>query len=329
MRFHTAMLERLQQLPEVATAAIIRNGPASNVPNPLLTLQRTDLPEMPPADLPRADIEVVSPAAFEALRLDVLAGRALGDADSSGSPRVAVASRTAVRRFWPDRDPLGSVIRLGTDSRPVRVVGVVSDFMLNWYDPETRPILYLADTQQPARTTTAILRTRVDPLSVARQVRAAVAQLDDRQPIAELGPLIATIDDSLSPVRIIERLLLIAAAFASALAAVGIYGVLAQWVGVRRREFGVRIALGATHGSIARLVIHETIVTSSLGIVAGLMMAASTVRLARGAFLGVPSLDALTAFFVAIGAMGLALAAALGPARRAAATNVVELLRLD
>lgn len=329
VKFHTAMLERLRHLPEVATAAVIRNGPASNVPNPLLTLQRTDLPDMPPADLPRADIEVVSPAAFEALRLDILGGRALDDADSSDSARVAVVSRTAARRFWQDRDPLGSVVRLGTDSRPVRVVGVVSDFMLNWYDPETRPILYLADTQHPARTTTALLRTRVDPLLVARQVRATVAQLDDRQPIAELEPLTATIDDSLSPVRVIERLLLIAAALASALAALGIYGVLAQWVGARRREFGVRIALGATNGSIARLVVHETIVTSSVGIVAGVTMAAVAVRLAGGAFLGVPSLDAPTALFVAIGAIALALAAALGPARRAAGINVAGLLRLD
>jgi len=328
-RFHATMLERLRQLREVTTAALIRNGPASNVPNPLLTLQRADLPEMPPSDLPRADIEVVSPMAFEALRLDVLAGRALGESDASDSARVAVVSRAAARRFWPDRDPLGSVIRLGTDSRPVRVVGMVSDFRLNWYDPETRPIVYLADAQQPARTMTALLRTRVDPLSVARQVRSAIARLDDRQPIAELEPLTATIDDSLSPVRIIERLLLIAAAFASVLAALGIYGVLVQWVGARRREFGVRFALGATQGSIAWLVVHEIFLTAGIGIVAGVTMAAGAVRLAGGAFLGVPSLDGATALFVAVGAMVLALAAALGPARRAADVDVAALLRMD
>jgi hypothetical protein len=124
--------------------------------------------------MPRADIQVVSPEAFEALHLDVLAGRALGDTDSADSARVAVISRTAVRRFWPDRDPLSSVIRLGTDSRPIRVVGVVSDFMLNWYEPETRPIVYLADAQQPARTTTAILRTRV-------QMEHTLARIDALQ----------------------------------------------------------------------------------------------------------------------------------------------------
>ena len=328
-RFHATMLERLRQLPAVTTAALIRNGPASNVPNPLLTLQRADLPEMSPSDLPRADIEVVSPMAFDALRLDVLAGRSLDEADASDSARVAVVSRAAARRFWPDRDPLGSVVRLGTDSRPVRVVGMVSDFRLNWYDPDMRPTVYLADAQQPARTMTALLRTRVDPLSVARQVRSAIARLDDRQPIAELEPLTATIDDSLSPVRIIERLLLIAAAFASVLAALGIYGVLVQWVGARRREFGVRFALGATQGSIARLVVHEIIVTAAIGVVAGVTMAAGAVRLAGGAFLGVPSLDHATALFVAVGAMVLALAAALGPARRAADVDVAALLRMD
>ena len=327
--FHAAMLEKFRQLPEVTTAALIRNGPASNVPNPLLTLQREDLPAMQPSDLPRADIEVVSPAVFETLRLDVVTGRALIDADSLDSARVAVVSRTAARRFWPDRDPLGSIIRLGTDPRPVRVVGIVSDFVLNWYDPETRPIVYLADAQSPARTTTAILRTRTDPMSVARQVRAAIAQLDDRQPIAELEALSATVNDSLSPIRVIERLLLIAAAVASALAAVGIYGVLAHWVGARRREFGVRFAIGATQASIARLVMHEAVVTAGTGIVAGLACATGAVRLAGGAFLGVPSLDVCTALFVAIAAMALALAAALGPARRAAAVDVAELLRLD
>ena len=327
--FHAAMLEKLRQLPEVANAALIRNGPASNVPNPLLTLQREDIPAMQPSDLPRADIEVVSPAAFEALRLDVLAGRALMNSDSSDTARVAAVSRTAVRRFWLDRDPLGSTIRLGNDPRPVRVVGIVSDLVLNWYDPESRPIVYLADAQSPARTTTAFLRTRIDPMSVARQVRAAIADLDDRQPIAELEALSATVSDSLSPIRVIERLLLVAATVASALAAIGVYGVFAHWVGARRREFGVRFALGATPASIARLVIHEATVTAGVGIVAGLAVATGAVRLAGGAFIGVLSLDLLTGLFVAVGAMVLALAAAFGPARRAGAVDVAELLRLD
>jgi putative ABC transport system permease protein len=164
---------------------------------------------------------------------------------------------------------------------------------------------------------------------VARQVRAAIAQLDDRQPIAELEPLTRTIDDSLSPVRIIELLLLIAAALASALAAVGIYGVLAQGVGARRREFGVRFALGATQGSIARLVVQETMVTASIGILTGVTLTAGAVRLAGGEFLGVPSLDLPTVLVVIVGAMVLALAAALGPARRAADVTVDELLRVD
>ena len=87
-----------------------------------------------------------------------------------------------------------------------------------------RPVIFLPDAQAPARTTSVIVRTRTEPVSLARPIRAAVAQLDDRQPLTEIESLSATISDSLSPIRIIERLLLIGAALASALAVLGIYG---------------------------------------------------------------------------------------------------------
>jgi putative ABC transport system permease protein len=327
--FHRTMLERLGQLPEVETSALIRNEPASNVPNPIVPLVREGFPPAQASELPRIDVEVVSPAAFAALHLDIAAGRALADSDSAGAPRVAVISRTAARRFWIDRDPVGATIRLGTDARPVRIVGVAADFTLNWYDPEMRPIVYLPDAQSPARTTSVLLRTKTDPMSLARQVRAAIAQIDDRQPISGLEPLSTSIADSLSPVKVIERLLLVAAALASALAVLGIYGVLAHWVGARRRELGVRFALGATTGSIARLVMREAALTAVVGIVAGLAIAAGGVRFVGGAFVGIPSIDLRMAVTVAAAAFGLAIAAALGPAHRAARVDVAELLRLE
>ena len=327
--FHTTLLDRLRALPGVERVALIRNEPGSNVPNPIVTLQRDDVGTLQPSDLPRADVEVVSPAAFDTLGLDVVDGRALNDGDGADAARVAVVSHAAARRFWPDRNPIGTTIRLGTDTRPIRVVGVVTDFILNWYDPEMRPVIFLPDAQSPARTASVLVRTRGDPMWLARPVRMAVSQLDDRQPLTELEPLSKTIADSLSPLRIIERLLVTGAAIAAALAALGIYGALAHWVGARKRELGVRFALGATRAAIARLVLREALLTASGGIAAGIALALALVRVADRVLLGVPTLDLGTAVIVAACAAALTIAGALGPARRAARVDVAELLRLE
>jgi ABC-type antimicrobial peptide transport system permease subunit len=166
-------------------------------------------------------------------------------------------------------------------------------------------------------------------MSMARQVRAAVARLDDRQPLSGIEALSTTVADSLSPIRVIERLLLVAASLSAVLAGLGIYGALAHWVGSRLRELGVRFALGATRAEIGRLVLREALLTATGGIVVGLATTVAIVRFAGSALLGVPSLDARAALIVACGTVALTLAAALGPARRAARVDVAELLRLE
>src|SRR5262249_54978722 len=264
--FHDALLDRLRALPEVENAALIRNEPASNVPNPIVAFNRDDRPALQSADMPRADVEVVAPSLFEAIRLDVLAGRPLHPGDGINSARAAVISRTAAERFWPDRNPVGTTIRLESEPQPVSVVGVVTDLTLNWYDPRPRPTIFLPDAQSPARTTCVIVRTRTDPLSLARPIPAAFAELHDRQPLSGIEPLSTTIADSLSAIRIIERPLIVGAAVAAALAALGIYGVFAHWVAARRRELGVRFALGATESRIAWLVLRDALVTAGVGL---------------------------------------------------------------
>jgi putative ABC transport system permease protein len=338
--FHRAMLEGLRELPEVETAALIRNEPASNVPNPIVPFQRDDRPALQPSDAPRADIEVVSSGIFETLRLGIIEGRPIMEGDGFDGTRVAVISQTAARRFWRDRDPVGTSVRFmpgagtagvskGIGAEPVRIVGVVSDCILNWYDPDKRPVIFLPDNQDPARTTSVIVRTRTNPMSIARRVRDVVARLDDRQPLSEIQTLSASIADSLSPIRVIERLLLGAAALSALLAAGGIYGVLAHWVGSRHRELGVRFALGATRRSIAGLVVREALLTGGAGGVAGMALAIMAIRLTEGALFGVPALDARVVVLVASSVFVLALAASLGPARRAARVDVAQLLRLE
>ena len=327
--FHEALLDRVRALPDVENAALIRNEPASNVPNPYLAFNREDRPAPQPSDMPRADVEVVSPSLFETLRLGVLTGRPLTSGDGIDSARVAVISHTAAKRFWQDRPPVGTTIRLEGVPRPVRIVGVVADLTLNWYDPQPRPTIFLPDAQAPARTTSVLVRTRTGPMSLARPIRSALATLDDRQPVSELEPLSTTIADSLSPIRVIERLLLVGAVIAAGLAALGIYGVFAHWVASRQRELGVRFALGATRPGMAWLVLRDALVTAGCGLAAGIASAAAAVRLAAGALLGVPSLSIGTVVVVTACAITLTIAGSLAPARRAARVDVADLLRSE
>src|SRR5205823_9135752 len=107
--FHMRLLEELGTLPAVETVGLVRNEPASNVPNPILTLRRLDAPPSSPSDQLHADVQTVSPGAFDVLRVATIAGRRLLATDTAPAARVAVVSREAARRYWPDRDPIGTV----------------------------------------------------------------------------------------------------------------------------------------------------------------------------------------------------------------------------
>ena len=326
---HADLLKAIREQPQVASAALIRNLPASNVPNPVSPFQIADARTLSAAEMPRVDVQAVSAGAFDVLRLAIVEGRGFGDGDVDGTPRVGVVSQEAVRRFWSGRTPIGATIRLATDPMPIAIVGVVSDFRLNWYDPGLRPVIYLADSQSPARSASIIVRTRSEPASLARQIRAAVARLDDRQPVSGLEPMMTTIADSLSPVRVIERILVVGAVLAVLLAAVGIYGVLAQSVSTRRREFGVRFAIGASPRAIAQLVLREAGATGAAGIGIGIVAGAVVVRVAGAALLGVPTLDVRAIAVVVSVASSIVVLAALTPAVRAARVDVAQLLRLE
>ena len=325
--FHARVLEEIAALPGVAAATLVRNEPASNVPNPVVPFERRDAPSRSPGERPRIDVQVVSPSAFDVLRLPILSGRGFLETDTAQAARVAVVSADAARRFWPDRDPIGTIVDMPPDPRPARIVGLVGDFELNWYDPEPRPVIYLVDAQSSARTMSALIRTRIDPVVVSREIRGTIAKLDRLQPIAGLEPLSATVADSLSPVRVIDRLLMGAAAAAALLAMIGVFGVLAQSVAQRLREFGVRFALGATRSSIARIVLADAVATAGAGLAAGLGVAAAAVRLARASLLGLADLSGAAVAAVVGATLVLMLAAALIPARRASRVDVATLLR--
>jgi ABC-type antimicrobial peptide transport system permease subunit len=174
-----------------------------------------------------------------------------------------------------------------------------------------------------------LVRTGGDAAAVARQVRAAVAALDDRQPISDLESMTTTIADSLSPIRVIARMLIAGAGVSALLAALGIYSVFVHWVSSRQRELGIRYALGATRPMIVWLVMREAVGTATAGAAVGLAAGSAVIRLAGGALLGVPSVDTRACAAIAAAIAGITVIAALTPARRASHVDVAALLRLE
>ena len=325
---HVRVADAVQALPGVERVGFIRNEPASNVPSPVVAFQRLDRPARTPSERPHIDVQTITPSTLDVLQLTVTTGRSFMATDSADAPRVGIVGAEAVRRYWTDRDPIGTVVDLDGGSRPIRIVGVVTDAKLNWYDPGLRPTLYVPDAQAPARTMSVIVRTRVDPAALGREVRNAIATVDSLQPIGGLEPLTRSIADSLSPVRVLERMLIVAAGVAALLAGVGIFGLLAQSVAQRRQELGVRIAVGATERSIASMVLSEALLISGVGLTFGVLAAVAIVRVAGTALIGLGEVDTRIVAAVVVSTVALVVGAAILPAVRAARVDPALLLRL-
>ena len=328
--FQERLVGELESLPGVDAAALVSHLPGDQgpIPSSPFFVEGADTTE--PAELPSADLQVVSAGYFETLRIPLLEGRALRPADVAAGPRVVVVSDSTARRHFPGGDPLGRRLRLGASGAPgpwLTVVGVVADVRQYWFDATPRPTLYLPYQQAPRRATFAVLRTGGDPAALASPVRRRVLELDAQLPVDEVRTMEQVVDEAMAFLRTASRLLGALAALASVLAAVGIYGLLGHHVAQSRHEVGVRMALGADRREVLRLVIQRVVRLAALGLAVGLPAAFALARLLAGSLYGVvAAAPALVA--VIGGSLGaVALAAGYLPARRATRLDPIVVLR--
>jgi putative ABC transport system permease protein len=330
VEFQNRLVERIGALPGVSKVGLIRNEPASNVSNPLTTFTIEGRAPLAPSDTPRADLQTMSWSGVEALRVRAIRGRALMPSDTAFAPRVALLSEAMAKRFWPGSDPVGARIRLGDSASPwITIVGIASDLRLNWYDPEARPTIILPHTQSPSRQMRVMVRASVDPATLSGPIRAVVSQLDPLQPVNGLQRVDEVVSESISPVRVLGLLLLIGAALAVAFSASGIYSVLAHWVGMRRREFGIRIALGASQNALHYLILEQSLTLAAIGVAVGVPLGLIALAVLRGSLFGLATADLATIGEVAVFLFGVATLAALVPARRAGRTDPSVLLQSE
>jgi putative ABC transport system permease protein len=242
--------------------------------------------------LPDADYRVVSPGYFETLGIAVREGRVLTDADG-GAAGAVVISETAARRFWPEGDAIGRRLKIGR-SDWLTIVGIAGDVRyLALDDPSeaVRPMLYLPHHQLPSTPMTLVLRSSVEPESLARSIRRTLT--------AEAGigvTRVETMEGILRAASVSQRFTMnLVSAFAGTavtLAAVGLYGLLAFLIARRTKEIGVRVALGAKHWDVMRTVAGRTLLLVALGIAGGLAASVALSNAVRGSLFGGCTCDA-------------------------------------
>jgi putative ABC transport system permease protein len=254
----------------------------------------------------------------------LLRGRGIERTDRGGAPGVVVINGATARRYWPDEDPLGRRFELGGGAGPgwVTIVGIVADVRHGGLGEPAMPQMYLAHEQfrfwgsgAPVRAMSLAVRGD-DPATVAAMVRAEVRALDAQMPVGELRTMSSIRARSLARPRFTMLLLGLFSSVALALAAVGIYGVMAQAVTRRTREIGIRMALGAGQTSVAAMVLRQGMTLALVGLVLGLGGALALTRLLRGLLYEVSPTDPLT---LGAGVAFLAVVALLAtwlPARR-------------
>jgi len=329
--FYSDVLSRVSALPGVRSAAGVTFLPLAG-PGIGTSYHDASLPTPAPGESPICDVRPVTPNFFRTMGIPQIAGRDFTAADTGESPRVAIISETLARRHFSDRDPLGQRVHvnIGDPTRgPYQVIGVVGDIKFASLDSESRSAVFIPHTQLPINLMTFVLRTDIEPMSLATTMGAAVRELDPELPLADVRTMEEVVDATLARPRIVAALLTVFALLALVLAAVGVYGVMAYSVAQRTREIGVRMALGATQESVFRLVLTQALRLVIIGVASGLAAAAVLTRFLNTLLYETESIDPLTFAVTALLLVGVGALASYVPARRGTRVAPVQALRAE
>jgi len=277
-----------------------------------------------------ADTNLAGPNCLRAFGTAPLLGRDFSIDDRSGSKRVVIVNQDLAAALWPGRPALGQTLVLGPEKQMAEVVGVVANsFFTNSQPPEPHNFLFLAEAQSAARPggVTLFARHSIPADAVAPAIRAAIRETDPRVPIFTLRTMQAQLENFIGPVLTIATLLGVFAVAALLLASIGLYAVIAFQLSKRTRDFGIRMALGASARQILRTVLREGLQLTALGLALGFVLSAATGRALRGILFGVTPTDAATYLGVFALLAAVSLLACYLPARRAAAIDPTVALR--
>jgi predicted permease len=339
--FYRQAVERVRALPGVESASLARNVPlggGGSIRSLLVEGQadtgnvaRSEGGGVSAGDDPNlVNVNVVGAGYFQTTGIPLLGGRDFDERDAEDRPGVVIVNEAFVARHFNGQGALGKRLSFrGAEGPWYEIVGVARDSKYRALSEGPTPFVYLPLAQNHETGMTLLVRTAGDPASVAAAVRSEVQAIDRHVPLTGVRPMAELIGNSLYAARMGAILLGVFAFIALALAAVGVYGVMAFSVARRTREIGIRMALGAERRDVLRLVLKEGMTLVAVGVVVGLTAAAAVTRLLASFLYGVSVTDAAT--FAAVPALlaGVALLACYVPARRATRVDPLVALRYE
>ncbi len=322
-RFLDTVLDKARALPGVESAAISSYLPLEG--ESWIDIVKTENDPRPDPQLPTANLRFISPGYFRTLRIPVRAGRDFEPLDRNHL--VAVISQSLARKLWPNADPVGR--KLVDNGAVHEVVGVVGDARSTSLDHSPVDMLYIPLWQRPQNWSSILVRTAMDPKSIAAALRAAVWSVDSDVPVPEERTLEQIMSQSVARRRFQTMLVLLFALAALALAAFGTYGVVSYAVARRRAEIGIRMALGAGKGSVLGMVLRQGMRPVFAGLAVGALAALAIGRYVASLLFEVSPHDPVAFAVTAAVLLAVSAVACWIPARRAAGVSPLDAIRYE
>jgi putative ABC transport system permease protein len=329
--FYQQALERTATLPGVQAAGIVNHLPLSGETTNVAFTIEGRAPVSAAEEL-YAGYRSVSPDYFNVMGVPLKKGRGFTERDTAQALGAVVINETMAKRYWPNEDPIDKHLKQGdlqSKAPWLTVVGVVGDVRHSAINLEPRPEMYQPFPQEPLRAMWLTVRTASDPKSLAPAVRSAILSVDKDQPVSNIRTMEELISDANFGRRTITVLLIVFAVLALILATMGIYGVLSYSVAQRKKEIGIRMALGAQGSDVLRMILKQGLKVVLLGVVIGVGLTLIATRFMSSLLYGVSGSDPVTLIGVSLFLGVVGVIACLIPARRATKLDPMHMLRYE